>query len=407
MEAYQEHGTSDSGVGRLERAMYRNERWMYRGARPNRLAAALNAVWARVGAAGLGRDRLVTLEVTGRRSGRPVSVPLIVADHAGERYLVAMLGERADWVANVRAAGGRAVLRHGRREPVQLDEVEPIRRGPIVRRHLQVAPAARSFVPVATTAPAEALDRVARHIPVFRVCSRPGDERMTAGNGPRARHRRRWILAVVAALVIVSTAGLLVVGTRSGPPPLTLPVSSAQPPVGPLDGRWSVADGSTAGFRVDQIVLGMHAAVVGRTPAVSGSVDIAGTRVTGASFAIDLTTLSVNGKVPAQIAISLDTAADPVATVELARPVVLPTGLAAGGPVTTTATGVLTLRGVAHAVTISLNARRDGDTIQVAGSMPVAFAGWGIEGPAGLGALGSLDDHGVAEFLVVLRPADG
>jgi hypothetical protein len=55
-------------------------------------------------------DRLVALDVPGRRAGRPVSVPLVVANHDVERYLVAMLGEGTGWVRNVRVAGGRAVL---------------------------------------------------------------------------------------------------------------------------------------------------------------------------------------------------------------------------------------------------------------------------------------------------------
>ena len=50
------------------------------------------------------------LEVRGRRSGRLRSFPGVVADYGGERYLVAMLGEGASWVANVREARGQAVL---------------------------------------------------------------------------------------------------------------------------------------------------------------------------------------------------------------------------------------------------------------------------------------------------------
>ncbi len=153
----------------FERWMYRHERWMYRGGHPNRLAAVLNGLWARVASAGLGRGRLVTLEVRGRTSGRPLSLPLIVADHAGSRYLVAMLGERADWVVNVRAAGGRAFLRDGRREPILLEEVDPSERAPILRRHLEVAPAARSFVPVRPDAALEDFERVAAQFPVFRI----------------------------------------------------------------------------------------------------------------------------------------------------------------------------------------------------------------------------------------------
>lgn len=151
--------------------MHRNERWMYKGDHPNWLASVLNRCWAIVGAAGLGRNRLVTLEVRGRRSGRPISFPLIVADYRGERFLVSMLGERAKWVTNVRAADGRAVLLHGRREAVRLEEVEPGLRAPILQRHLQVAPAARSFTPVDRRAPLADFDRVAGQFPVFRIRS--------------------------------------------------------------------------------------------------------------------------------------------------------------------------------------------------------------------------------------------
>jgi hypothetical protein len=47
-----------------------------------------------------------------------------------------MLGEGAKWVSNVRATGGQAVLRHGRREAVRLEEIDPSVRGPILQRYL-------------------------------------------------------------------------------------------------------------------------------------------------------------------------------------------------------------------------------------------------------------------------------
>jgi deazaflavin-dependent oxidoreductase (nitroreductase family) len=153
-----------------EALIHRSERWMYAGSHPNRLAAFLNGLWAFVGARGLWPNRLVTLEVAGRRTGRTISLPLIVADHDGERYLVAMLGERASWVANVRAAGGRAILRDGSRRAVLLEEVAPARRAPIIRRHLDVAPAARSFNPIDRHAPVAAFESIAERIPVFRIC---------------------------------------------------------------------------------------------------------------------------------------------------------------------------------------------------------------------------------------------
>jgi deazaflavin-dependent oxidoreductase (nitroreductase family) len=142
---------------------------MYRGGRPNRVAALLNRGWAIAGSAGLGPNRLVTLEVRGRRSGHLISFPLMVADYQGERYVAAMLGEGTNWVSNVRAAGGEAVLRHGRREAVRLEEVDPHARAPILQRYLQVAPGARPHIPVDRRAPLVEFERIAAQYPVFRV----------------------------------------------------------------------------------------------------------------------------------------------------------------------------------------------------------------------------------------------
>ena len=98
-------------------------RWMYHGGRPHRWARWQNRASALAFAAGIWPQRAATLEVRGRRSGRLIAVPVVIADYEGERYLVSMLGEQANWVRNVRAAGGRAVLRHGQREAVRLEEV--------------------------------------------------------------------------------------------------------------------------------------------------------------------------------------------------------------------------------------------------------------------------------------------
>src|SRR3712207_6636860 len=97
------------------------QRWFYAGGHPNWVARILDRGTAALSARGVGPDYLVTLEVPGRRSGRTVSLPIVVAEVRGERYLVSMLGEGVNWVRNVRAAGGDATLRHGRREAVRLD----------------------------------------------------------------------------------------------------------------------------------------------------------------------------------------------------------------------------------------------------------------------------------------------
>jgi hypothetical protein len=149
--------------------LYRLKRWMYRGSQPNLLARFMNRVSVLQFSSGVAPRNWVTLEVPGRRTGRLISCPVVVADYQGERYLVAMLGQDANWVRNVRAAGGRAVLRHGRREHVRLDEVEVGARAPILRRYLASAPGARPHLPVDRRASLGEFDRIAAQFPVFRV----------------------------------------------------------------------------------------------------------------------------------------------------------------------------------------------------------------------------------------------
>ncbi len=145
------------------------KRWMYEGGRPNRLAAFLNGIWGWVGSLGLGGSRVNTLQVRGRRTRRLTSIPVVIADYEGERYVVAMLGEGANWVANVRAAGGQSALRHGNRETVHLEEVDAGARAPILRRYLEVAPGARAHIPVDQRAPLAEFEQIASQYPVFHV----------------------------------------------------------------------------------------------------------------------------------------------------------------------------------------------------------------------------------------------
>ena len=153
-------------------------RWLYRGQRPNRIARILNRAWAAIFSSGVAPSYLVTLEVTGRKSGRTISLPVVVANVDGQRYLVSMLGNDAQWVQNVRAAAGRAVLRSGGREEVELEEVSADRRAPILRAYLQRAPGARPHVPVSKDAALAEFQKVAAEFPVFRLVSSKSGQQM-------------------------------------------------------------------------------------------------------------------------------------------------------------------------------------------------------------------------------------
>lgn len=155
--------------------MRRFEQWQaarlrehYRGGRADAFARRAARFWAAVQGTRLTPWRWVTLEVPGRRTGRPTRFPLAVADVGGRRYLVSMLGECA-WVWNVRSAGGHAVLRKGRARRVLLVEVPVEDRAPVIRRIVQVAPGTRPHVRVDRHAPVADFEAVAADHPVFEV----------------------------------------------------------------------------------------------------------------------------------------------------------------------------------------------------------------------------------------------
>ena len=146
-------------------------RWLYRQQRPHWFARMQNRVSAMVYGAGIWPKRVAALDIVGRRSGRVLTLPVVIADVDDRRYLVSMLGERANWVRNLRADDGRAVLRHGRKEAVRLEEVPVAQRPPILRRYLEVAPGGRPHIPVDRRAPLEEFAHVAPQIPVFSIQS--------------------------------------------------------------------------------------------------------------------------------------------------------------------------------------------------------------------------------------------
>lgn len=178
-------------------------RAMYQGGRANTTARRFSRMWATVFGLGLAPRRWVTLEVPGRRSGRVTRFPLGMADLGGQWYLVPMLGERCNWVQNVRAAGGRATLRHGRAVACRLGEVPVGERAPIIKRYLQQVPGGRPHIPVDRRAPEADFEAIAPRYPVFRVAPLDGRPRP-------ARKRRWWRWIAASALALV----LLLVGSR-------------------------------------------------------------------------------------------------------------------------------------------------------------------------------------------------
>jgi deazaflavin-dependent oxidoreductase (nitroreductase family) len=143
-------------------------RWFYRDWRPTRLGRWINRMASWLLGLGLS-SRAATLETRGRLSGAQRVTPVVIARVDGKRYLVSILGAGSDWVKNVDAARGAAVLRQGRRRPVQLVCVPPRERAPILREYVRVATSGREHFPVKVGAPLSEFEAIAERYPVYQI----------------------------------------------------------------------------------------------------------------------------------------------------------------------------------------------------------------------------------------------
>jgi len=142
-------------------------RLFYRDWRPTRLGRWANrfARWL----SDLGVSSGAVLEVRGRTSGEPRSIPVVIATVGEERYLVSMLGSESDWVKNVEAAHGDAVIREHGRHDVHLVGVPTDERAPIISEYVHVGTSGREHIPVAVDAPLSQFEAIADRYPVYRI----------------------------------------------------------------------------------------------------------------------------------------------------------------------------------------------------------------------------------------------
>lgn len=152
-----------------------------------RLGNALVTMSAR-----LGVGPIALLTTTGRRTGRPHTVPVVPIDHDGHRWLVAPYGP-VGWVHNVRAHP-RVTVRHGRRrDRWRAREVGPQQAAAVLRRYLAVASGARRHLDVDLDAPTAAFEAAARDHPVFQLrAADHGGATAAPRAGRRRTPRRTW-----------------------------------------------------------------------------------------------------------------------------------------------------------------------------------------------------------------------
>ena len=243
--------------------------------------------------------------------------------------------------------------------------------------------------------------------------------------------RSPLLVGVVAAVVVAGAAGLYGLATlflHPAPSAVALDPGSSRPAAsigtlptgavstlsGGLDGTWSIdtsigsfADFSDSwvGYRVDETLAGNRAnTAAGRTPDVTGTLELSGAQITGVDVTADLSTLASDdnrrdGQLHRQ---ALETDQFPQATFKLTTPIDLAAAPTDGQAISTTAMGELTLHGVTKTVQVPIEARLSGDVVTVVGSVDIQFADYSIEQPVSFAVL-SIDDHGTMEFQLHFR----
>jgi polyisoprenoid-binding protein YceI len=168
-----------------------------------------------------------------------------------------------------------------------------------------------------------------------------------------------------------------------------------------VDGTWTIGPGSSAGYRVDEVLNGADVTVAGTTSQVSGQVVIAGGDLTGGEVVVDMASVSTDSDRRDSYFRDnvMDVAANPTGTFAFTSPVDLPE--LTGQPVTVPVTGEMTLAGVTQPVQTELSIVRTATGVEASGSVPVTFSDYGVEAPD-LGFV-SVEDSGAVEFFVVLQ----
>jgi polyisoprenoid-binding protein YceI len=228
-------------------------------------------------------------------------------------------------------------------------------------------------------------------------------------SGQRSRRLRRILkigIPVLVVLIALAGFGLWWFVLRDDAPPAASLVErpTATTVAGATaDGTWTVQPGPEvfAGYRVQELLAGetIKKTAAGRSPAVSGTITVGGTAITAARIDVDTTQLKSDrsqrdNRIRTQ---GLETDTFPSASFELSQPVQLGSVPAVGAPVKVQAVGNLTLHGVTRPATFDLDARWNGDTIDVAGSTPVTMADFQINPPS-IGGFVSVDDNGTVEL---------
>ena len=240
-------------------------------------------------------------------------------------------------------------------------------------------------------------------------------------NSPSSTSRRfgPWVIAGLVLVPLAAIAAVyLLFFTDDSPDKFTLDTPSGSTrtttagstgDASGLDGTWTVAAGSEAGYRVREKLAALPATsdAVGRTESVTGTVAVTGSGAQlvadSVNVEVDVSTLESNedrrdNRIRTQ---GLESDEFPTATFVSTAPVTLPAGTEAGQAVKAEVTGDLTLHGVTKRVTIPLDVQLTGGQGQVVGSLKFPFSDFGMTPPS-VGGFVTVESDATLEFKLLL-----
>lgn len=160
-----------------------------------------------------------------------------------------------------------------------------------------------------------------------------------------------------------------------------------------IDGTWTVdtsigdiGEGSSTfvGFRVAEVLdPGGDKVAVGRTPDVSGQLEVVGTVIESFAIEADLTTLATDNNFRnGAIARTLQTGDFPTASFVSTEPVDLGQIPPEGEVFSVSIPGTLTIRDISRDIVVDLDAGRSGDNVVVVGTWPIVFGDFEVTMPS-------------------------
>lgn len=117
---------------------------------------------------GLEPDSYYLLTVTGRKSGKPRAVPIVIVEKESQQWLAAPYGV-VDWVKNARAAGYVTLTRGNLNQDFFIEELPPQEAAPVLKAYLWQFPITQPYFDARPDSHLDDFVLEAKSRPVFKI----------------------------------------------------------------------------------------------------------------------------------------------------------------------------------------------------------------------------------------------